>query len=75
MSGLGQPGDLMMVFGTTRAFDAATLAARYPGGRDQYVREFRAATRTAVDAGFLLAADAPEIEALGAIAGAKLFSS
>jgi hypothetical protein len=73
LSGLGQPGDLTMLFGTTRAFDAATIAARYPEGRAQYVREFRAATASAVDAGFVLAVDAPEIETLGALAGDRLF--
>lgn len=65
LSGLGQPGDMTELFGTTRAFDEATLAASYPGGRDEYVGRFHAATREAVDAGFLLAADALEIEALG----------
>jgi hypothetical protein len=73
LSGLGQVGETTQLFGTTRAFDAPTLAARYPGGRNEYTESFREATRAAVDAGFVLAADASEIEALGAIAGAKLF--
>jgi len=72
LSGLGQPGDMTELFGTTRTIDAAVLAGRYPGGREGYVREFRAATRAAVDAGFLLATDAPEIAALGAIDGLVL---
>src|SRR5262249_13193907 len=67
LSGLGQPGDMTNLFGTTRRFDDRTLGARYPGGRDDYVRQFGDATRAAVDAGFLLVADAPEIEALGAL--------
>jgi hypothetical protein len=66
LSGLGQPGHLVDLFGSTRAFDAHQLAARYPGGREQYEAQFNAATRTAVDAGFVLAADRDEIEALGA---------
>ncbi len=65
-SGLGQPGDMNALFGTTRALDDETVAARYPGGRAEYVERFRAATGAAVAAGFLLPADAPEIEALGA---------
>jgi Alpha/beta hydrolase domain len=75
LSGLGQPGDLTQLFGTTRAFDAATLTAQYPGGRAEFVRRFQDATRTAVDAGFLLAVDAPEIDELGAIAGEQLLGS
>jgi hypothetical protein len=66
LSGLGQPGAMLELFGVTRPFDADVLAQRYPGGRDEYVAQFRAATRAAVDAGFLLAADAPEVEAIGA---------
>jgi hypothetical protein len=69
LSGLGQPGDMTDLFGTTRRFDDRTLRDRYPGGRDQYCREFTAATRSAVNAGLLLAVDAAEIEALGACAG------
>ena len=45
--------------------DAARVA-RYPGGRDDFLAQFRAATAAAVDAGFVLAADAAEIEGLGA---------
>jgi hypothetical protein len=75
LSGLGQPGDMSELFGTTRAFDAPTAAARYPRGREQYEAEFGAATRAAVDAGFLLAADAAEIDALGGLAGDRLFGA
>jgi hypothetical protein len=66
LSGLGQPGDMTELFGTTQPIDDEALAARYPGGRDEYVERFRTATKDAVEAGFLLAADAAEIEALGA---------
>jgi hypothetical protein len=65
LSGLGQPGVLTELFGTTRPLDADELAACYPGGRADYDDRFRAATAAATAAGFLLAADAPEIEALG----------
>jgi len=53
------------LFGTTRSLDDDARVARYPGGRDDYLEQFRAATHTAVTAGFLLPADAPEITALG----------
>lgn len=65
LSGLGQPGFMMDLFGVTQPFDAAVLAARYPGGRADFVARFDAATRATVDAGFLLAADAAEIGGLG----------
>lgn len=67
-SGLGQPGDMTELFGTTRPLDDETLAARYPRGRDDYLDRFRTATSAAVTAGFLLVEDATEIEALGAAA-------
>ena len=66
LSGLGQPGYMMELFGTTRPLGTDVLAARYPRGREQYVEEFGRATRAAIEAGFLLPADASEIEALGA---------
>lgn len=66
VSGLGQPGSMTELFGITQPLSAAQLADRYPHGRDEYARGFRDATRAGVDAGFLLEADAPEIEALGA---------
>ena len=64
-SGLGQPGEMNELFGTTRPLPDAARAARYPGGRADYLAQFRIATAAAVDAGFLLAADAAEIEGLG----------
>ncbi len=57
-----------MLLGTTRVFDAADLARRYPGGRDEYAALFGAATERAVDQGFLLAQDAGEIVAVAAAA-------
>jgi hypothetical protein len=68
LSGLGQPGHLVDLFGSTRAFDASELERRYPGGRDEYVDQFVAAARAAIDAGFVLEADRSEMEALGAAA-------
>jgi hypothetical protein len=64
-SGLGQPGDMTELFGTTRPIDPDVLAKRYPRGRDDYVAQFHAATEDAVTAGFLHADDADEINGLG----------
>jgi Alpha/beta hydrolase domain len=68
VSGLGQPGFMTELFGTTKPFEPAELARRYPRARADYVEQFARATRVAVDDGFLLAADAPEVVALGAAA-------
>ncbi|GIU85842.1 MAG: hypothetical protein KatS3mg009_0357 [Acidimicrobiia bacterium] len=65
LSGLGQPGELAGLMGTTRRFTPAELAARYPGGRDEHAAAFEAATARAVAAGHLLRTDTPEITALG----------
>jgi hypothetical protein len=66
LSGLGQPGDMTELFGTTRVLAPDAVAALYPDGRDDYLDRFRAAASATVTAGFLLEADASEIEALGA---------
>ncbi len=67
LSGLGQPGNVTDLFGTTRPLDPPALSGRYPRGRDDYVRQFSDATRAAVQTGFLLEVDAPEIESLGVL--------
>jgi hypothetical protein len=67
LSGLGQTGPgFAPLFGTTGAFDSATLTRLYPGGRAQYLEEFAQATRAAVQAGFILGVDESEINALAA---------
>jgi Alpha/beta hydrolase domain len=63
----GAPG-VAILLGTTRVFDAAELARRYPGGRDEYAAAFAAATERAVASGFLLADDADEMVALAVAA-------
>jgi hypothetical protein len=63
----GAPG-VAILLGTTRVFDAAELARRYPGGRDEYAAAFAAATERAVASGFVLADDAREMVALAAAA-------
>jgi hypothetical protein len=65
LSGLGQDaGGFAVLFGSTRAFDEATLHRLYPGGRDEYAKRFADATARAVAGGFVLAADAEEMTAL-----------
>ena len=63
----GAPG-VGVLLGTTRVFDEAEIARRYPGGRDEYAAAFRAATSRAVGEGFLLEQDADEIVALATAA-------
>ena len=57
LSGLGQGAGFCDLFGTTRLFDDAGLAALYPD-RDAYTTAIDEATDAAVSAGFLLPADA-----------------
>jgi len=56
----------LFLFGQTRILDNATLARLYPGGPDEHRHRFEAATAAAVGAGYLLPADASEIDALAA---------
>jgi hypothetical protein len=68
LSGFGQSGsEFAFLFGTTRPFDAATLARLYPGGSEEFLARFGKATDDALAKGFLLEADAAEIRALGAL--------
>lgn len=66
LSGLAPEGaaGLAVLLGSTRVFDDAELARRYPGGRAEYAAAFRAATERAVADGFLLAEDADEMVAV-----------
>ncbi len=65
LSGDSPGGDgFMFLFGRTLAFDEATIGRLYPGGAEEHRRRFDEATAAAVDAGYLLAADADEIRAL-----------
>ena len=67
LSGFGQSGTVFaFLFGTTRPFDAAALARLYPGGRSDFLARFQHATGEALSRGFLLEADAAEIEGLAA---------
>jgi hypothetical protein len=65
LSGDSPGGDgFTFLFGKTKALDEATLGRLYPGGPEEHLRRFEAATGAAVAAGFLLEADADEIRAL-----------
>lgn len=65
LSGLGQPGaGFTRLFGTTEPFTPQQLKALYPGGVEDYMEEFTAATDEAITAGFLLPEDRAQILAL-----------
>jgi hypothetical protein len=57
LSGLGQASTICILFGTTLLFDDLNLLELYPT-REDYVRAIDGATDEAVEAGFLLEADA-----------------
>jgi len=66
LSGLGGAGagQMNFLFGTTVPFDQATLAELYPGGRADYLQRFEESLDSAIERGFLLEADKPEILAV-----------
>ncbi len=67
LSGLGNSGHpISSLVGTTRAFDADTLRTLYRS-REDYLERFGLATASAVNAGFVLPDDAPEIDAIAAV--------
>jgi hypothetical protein len=67
LSGLGQSGGVFgFLFGTTQPFDAAKLAALYPGGKADYLARFAPALDGAIAGGFILADDREEIIGLAA---------
>jgi hypothetical protein len=69
LSGVGQPvGSACGRFGTTIAFDVATLASLYPDHRS-YVDAVNRATKRAVNRGALLAIDARAIRRAAAASG------
>jgi Alpha/beta hydrolase domain len=54
------------IFGSGEPFDEATLRRLYPGGAGQYLDGFTAALDRAIQSGFILPADRPEILQLAA---------
>jgi hypothetical protein len=66
LSGEGQSGSILCIlFGTTTPLDQETLAGLYPD-QSAYVNAFNASTDAAVEAGFILPADAPLLKAAAA---------
>jgi hypothetical protein len=66
LSGLGQEGNVFgMLYGTTTPLPLLDVLSLYPGGRREYAVAFARATDEAVEAGYLLEADAAEIKAVG----------
>jgi hypothetical protein len=57
-----------ILLGSTRVFDAAELARRYPAGRGAYAAAFREATEQAAAAGFVLEQDVEEMVAVATAA-------
>jgi hypothetical protein len=70
LSGLAPPGvtGVGVLLGSTRVFDAAELARRYPAGPGEYAAAFRAATTRAAAAGFVLEQDVDEMVAVATAA-------
>jgi Alpha/beta hydrolase domain len=70
LSGLTPPGaaGIGILLGSTRMFDAAELARRYPGGPGEYEAAFRAATARAAAEGFVMEQDVDEMVAVAAAA-------
>ena len=70
LSGLSPPGatGIGILLGSTRVFDAAELARRYPAGPGEYAAAFREATMRAAAAGFVLEQDVDEMVAVAAAA-------
>jgi Alpha/beta hydrolase domain len=67
LSGLGQTGEAFSrLFGTTTAFDPATLVRLYPGGCPDYLARFADALEDTIAAGFVLGEDRDEILAVAA---------
>ena len=60
----GEQTAMSPIFGSGAAFDSATVRQLYPGGVADYLARFTAALDSAIESGFLLAADRDEILAI-----------
>ena len=66
-SGVVDSENLMAaIFGSGEPFDAATVRQLYPGGSNEHLESFTAALDSAIQCGFILPADRPEILKLAA---------
>jgi hypothetical protein len=57
----GDDSTMSSIFGSGEPFDVATVHRLYPGGAREYLERFAAALDSAIQAGFILAADREEI--------------
>ena len=57
----GEENMMSSIFGSGELFDAATVQRLYPGGMTDYLDRFTASLDSAIQSGFLLAADRDEI--------------
>jgi len=62
----GDDSTMSSIFGSGEPFDAATVHRLYPGGATEYLERFAAALDSAIQAGFIVAADREEIVDLAA---------
>ena len=62
----GEESTMSSIFGSGELFDAATVRRLYPGGAADYLERFTASLDSAIEAGFILAADREEILQLAA---------
>jgi Alpha/beta hydrolase domain len=60
----GDDSTMSSIFGSGELFDGATVRRLYPGGATEYLERFVTALDSAIQAGFILAADRDEIVAL-----------
>ncbi len=68
LSGKGDPNSFIgMLAGSGVAFDKATLAKLYPGGKADYLRKFTVALDRAISRGHILKADRQEILDIAAL--------
>jgi hypothetical protein len=68
LSGVGNAGGpLAGMVGLGRPFDAATLQRLYPGGKDDYLKKFKASLDKTIAEGFILPDDKAEILAVAAL--------
>jgi hypothetical protein len=66
-SGVGtEESTMSSIFGSGELFDTATVRRLYPGGAAEYLERFTAALDSAIQSGFILAADREEILQLAA---------
>jgi hypothetical protein len=62
----GEESTMSSIFGSGEPFDAATVRRLYPGGAADYLERFTISLDSAIEAGFILAADREEILQLAA---------